>query len=205
MVTVTKARKEEVVLKALELKDIFIKLTGKTSLIVHKFSAITKSAILDKQKKKAPQAKKARDPESEFLAARYIIDKKKNLHGFPASGFKKTAVRAGKQCGMVMADLRGQFHVFGTDVADFVTIECKKGPIMREDTVRLATGTTDLRYRPEYQNWSCTLRVEYNSAVITPEQILNLYNIAGFAVGIGEWRPERDGQFGMFEIAKSKK
>ena len=32
------------------------------------------------------------------------------------------------------------------------------------------------------------------------EQILNMVNFGGFGVGIGEWRPERDGQFGMYEL-----
>jgi len=207
-VMVTKVIKEEapiVAIYELGKKEMYLRLRGETSLIVHRFSAKTKDAILKKQQKKATKAKEARDPEAEYLAAMYIIDKKKDLHGFPAAGFKKTAVRAGVDCDMKMTQLRGRFHVFGLDSKDFITIDTKKGPIMREDTVRLATGTTDLRYRPEYVDWSCTLRIVYNSSVITPEQIINLYNIAGFAVGVGEWRPERNGQFGMFEIETDKK
>jgi hypothetical protein len=30
---------------------------------------------------------------------------------------------------------------------------------------------------------------------------MNLLNTAGFAVGVGEWRPEKDGQYGMFRVA----
>ena len=35
-------------------------------------------------------------------------------------------------------------------------------------------------------------------------QILNLFNTAGFAVGVGEWRMEKDGQYGLFHVAKMK-
>jgi hypothetical protein len=35
-------------------------------------------------------------------------------------------------------------------------------------------------------------------------QIINLMNLAGFAVGIGEWRVERNGSFGMYEVRSAK-
>jgi hypothetical protein len=35
---------------------------------------------------------------------------------------------------------------------------------------------------------------------ITPEQIMNLLNYGGFANGVGEWRPSRDGSFGTYHV-----
>ena len=32
------------------------------------------------------------------------------------------------------------------------------------------------------------------------EQLLNLINYGGFVTGIGEWRPEKDGQHGMYRL-----
>lgn len=32
------------------------------------------------------------------------------------------------------------------------------------------------------------------------EQIVNLFNVAGFACGVGEWRPSKDGSFGTFHV-----
>jgi hypothetical protein len=45
------------------------------------------------------------------------------------------------------------------------------------------------------------VRVRFNANVLSAAQIVNLFNTAGFGVGIGEWRPEKDGQFGMFHVA----
>jgi hypothetical protein len=97
---------------------------------------------------------------------------------------------------MKMTHLRGAFFVIG----DLIPIEYEKC-IMREDPVRVGMGTADLRYRPEYTNWRCTLTIEFNARAISAEQLLHLVKIAGFSVGICEWRPERNGQFGRFELA----
>jgi hypothetical protein len=84
-------------------------------------------------------------------------------------------------------------------------VEINGEPTMREDMVRVGMGTADIRYRGEFKQWSAILPITYNSRAISPEQILNLIMIAGFAIGIGEWRPERDGNYGRFEIAQGVK
>ncbi len=189
--------RQDVTCYKLNLKTIYLKLKGTTPLIVHKFSSKSLRMIEEKQQGKGKAKEKAnRKPEEEFNQARYIVDKKKKIDGFPASGFKKAAVRAGTYMDMKMVFLRGAFHVIG----DMIPIICKKGAIMRTDTVRIGMGVCDVRYRPEYQNWSCQIPVQYNANVISAEQIVNIFNVAGFAVGLGDWRPEKDGQFGMFEV-----
>ena len=50
--------------------------------------------------------------------------------------------------------------------------------------------TTSLAYRPMFQNWSMPIDVVYNANIISQEQVVNLFQVAGFAVGIGSWRPE---------------
>ena len=42
----------------------------------------------------------------------------------------------------------------------------------------------------------------YTFSTLSPEQMLNLFETAGFAVGVGEWRPERDGRNGLFHVAR---
>jgi hypothetical protein len=86
-------------------------------------------------------------------------------------------------------------------MGDMVTIEGK--PVMREDVVKVGkfpNKVADLRYRAEFKKWSCVLTIKYNARVLTQDQIINLLHLAGFAVGIGEWRPEKSGQFGMFHV-----
>ena len=60
--------------------------------------------------------------------------------------------------------------------------------------------TMDLRYRPEFPEWSATLNIEYDDDNITSDAIASLLYRAGMSVGVGDWRPERNGDFGRFEI-----
>lgn len=184
---------EEVVkLAGLAIDRITLRIVGTSPLIVHKWSEKAKKQMLDKQMKRATQGKAAKDPEQDYRESLYVCDD--GSYGFPAVAFKAAAVRAGTYCDMKMVFLRGAFHVEG----DLVKIEGEPRP--REDMVRVGMGTADIRYRPEFPKWAADLRVTFNSRALTPEQIVNLFEVAGFAVGVGEWRPEKNGQFGRFEV-----
>ncbi len=74
---------------------------------------------------------------------------------------------------------------------------------MREDMVRIGMGTADIRYRGQFWPWYVIITVRHNANVLSAGQIMNLFNTAGFGVGVGEWRSEKDGQHGMFHVATS--
>jgi len=44
------------------------------------------------------------------------------------------------------------------------------------------------------------LDIKYDANAITPEILVNMFNYGGFAVGVGEWRVEKGGQYGMFHV-----
>ena len=72
---------------------------------------------------------------------------------------------------------------------------------MREDMVRVGMGSADLRYRGEFKNWYMDMSLEFNaSGDVTLDQIINVINAGGYTVGLGEWRPEKDGTFGKVHI-----
>ena len=183
---------QEVKLTGLAIDGLRLRLIGTSPLIVHKWSEKAKKQMLDKQMKRASQGKAAKDPDQDYRESLYIRDD--GTYGFPAVAFKAAAVRAGTYCEMKMVFLRGAFHVEG----DLVHVEGE--PQRREDMVRVGMGTADIRYRPEFPKWATELDVSYNSRALAAEQIVNLFEIAGFAVGVGEWRPEKDGQFGRFRV-----
>ena len=126
--------------------------------------------------------------------------------GFPLTGIKQGANSAAYRQGWVknQMELRGSYFLkpahdisgFG-DMAEIISPE---PPVMREDMVRIGNGSADLRYRGEFRNWSMEFIMEYNaSGNMTIEQILNCIDAGGFVCGIGEWRPEKDGDYGLLE------
>ncbi len=173
---------EVVTLPAPDLRQVEIRLRGTSP----------QKQMLGKQMKKASVGKEAKNPERDYKDSLYVLPG--GGYGFPSIAFKAAAVRAGTYSDLKMTFLRGAFHVLG----EMVKIEGK--PRMREDMVRLQGMTADIRYRGEFVEWSVRLPVKYNARAITLEQLVNLFAIAGFSVGVGEWRPERDGSYGMFEV-----
>jgi hypothetical protein len=80
-------------------------------------------------------------------------------------------------------------------------IKIEGEPQMREDMVRVGMGKPDIRYRGEFMPWTVDLPILYNARVISDEQLANLIVTAGFSVGVGEWRPEKDGSYGMWGLS----
>lgn len=202
-----KAKAKTLVLEVPKIKlgKMRITLIGDSPLVVHAWSDKAKKMMLDKQMKKAVAKKEAKDPWQDFCDSLYWIspkpakptdkDIKKAKFGFPAIAFKRAAVDACSQVdNLTKVDARATMHVEGD------MVEIKGNPIMREDMVRIGMGTADIRYRAEFREWKATLDITYNASVLTPEQIINLFNTGGFGVGIGEHRPQKNGSWGRFHV-----
>lgn len=192
------------------IKTVHLALTGKAGspLVIHKFSEKAKAEIRSKQRKDAKRAKEARDPAAECEAAKYLDTEGRECA--PVTAIKKSLVSAGT----AMSDLRKtgiRQAVFVAPTIDhaamLVPILTLKGApakgIMREDAVTIGMGTRGLTYRPEYAEWQLRVTVEYNSRLISEEQLLLLAESAGWGVGICEGRPEKSSAlgWGRFTVA----
>lgn len=191
-------------------------LIGTAPLIVHAFPEKARKQMLDKQMKVAKGGRDARDPYAEIEAAKYILPD--GRHGFPAVGFKDTAVTACTSLSdITKVAARQAFRVIGlpmnahgvlegafvrTALVPLVTHE----PVIREDVCRLSGigRTAEMRYRPEYPIWGVELDIVLNPQVVSIGQLGSMYQAAGHGVGIGEFRPERDGDCGTFDLVSAK-
>jgi len=191
-------------LQKLDVKNINIKIKGLSPLIMHRWDEKAKREMLDKQMKKTVK-RAAKDPEAQFEASVYKLED--GRLGFPADAFKASMVRGadllgGKDVGMAMVRMRMAFFVHGEysgiDDRDLVPIEGTLS--MREDMVRLNGKSADIRYRGQVQEWKATVRISYNASIVSFDQLVNMLNAAGYGVGVGEWRPQKNGMFGRFEV-----
>lgn len=181
----------------IKLSRMIVGIVGTTPLLTNRFGEKARQKIEDKQQKKAKSAKEARNPKEEFEDACHVISD--GVYGFPAVGIKKALVVAGGRfADEKMTHLRGVINIMG----DLIEIKAKK-PTMRSDTVRLQNGVTSIAYRPSFMPWEMEIPIVFNASIIGEAQILNLFQIAGFAVGFGAWRPECNGVFGQFVLKDS--
>jgi hypothetical protein len=204
-----------VLIPELRLRTREVLVLGDSPLIVHAWSQKAKMAMLGKQMKEAKGSKEAKDPIADFNSSLYRLPD--GGYGFPSVGFKASAITAVTSIdGMTKVAARQSFHIVGEQIEiesafkkDGVPLKARydlvrilgNEPEMREDMVRVGMGTADIRYRGQFWPWRARLRVTFNEGVLSEAQILNLLNTAGFGVGVGEWRPERDGQYGRFRVA----
>lgn len=187
-----------IVLPPMNVQQMKLRLVGDSPLISHAWSAKAKKMILDKQMKKPKAAKEAKDPEALFRESLYIIAPANGTpekYGFPAVAFKSSAVDACSHVdGVTKVKARGAFHIVG----EMITLEGT--PTMREDMVRVGMGVADIRFRGEFKKWGCELLIRFNANVLSAGEIVNLFNTAGFAIGVGDWRPQTNGSYGMFHV-----
>lgn len=196
-------------LPPLSLETVEIPLVGTAPLIVHAWSEKALRTMADKQQKKATKGREAKVPFDDFVGSLYWLSERpekstdedvgRARFGLPALAFKNAAVTACTSTGAITKiAARQAFHVEG-EMVEIIG----PPPAMREDVCRVGMGVADLRYRGQFDPWGVRVRVQINTAVISPEQVVNLFALAGFAVGVAEWRPERNGGYGRFRVAQA--
>jgi hypothetical protein len=57
-----------------------------------------------------------------------------------------------------------------------------------------------LRTRARFDEWSCTFVVDVDDELVDQEKLDHWLDIGGRRIGLGDWRPERSGIFGRFEV-----
>lgn len=187
-------------------ETLAVPIVGTMPLIVHNFSEKAKRQMLDGQQgRKSP--KRVRDPEAEYEAAFY---RTKDGYGFPVTAFKAATIGAARFYGkdVSMTALRQFLFMHGelSDADPQALVPIYGEPRMREDVVRLGgpSRSADLRYRPEFPEWSTTLLVTYVTSSLSRESVLSLVDAGGLGIGVGEWRPEKRGEFGTYQIDPSR-
>ncbi len=215
-------KKNDVVeIKAPDFRTMPIRIVGDTPLMVHNWSEKAKKQMLDaamglnKGKKRDPK-----DPVYEYINSFYWLEGKpeentmeafeKAVNNGARFGFKTVCVKSAsvsaayrKGWSKDKVSLRSEIFIKSAD-GEFIEIKGSK-PIMREDPVTVGISGTDLRYRGEFHNWYADFTLVYDAnGTFKLDALINMINLGGFACGIGEWRVEKGGDFGMYHVAPTE-
>ncbi len=220
-----------VTIKPIREETTVIRLIGDTPLIVHKWDEKMKRMLPAGKAAYGSSdiTEKAEHPGmyESFINSMYWIKGKPSEYteeafmnalengaefGFRVESFKQAAIDAAytKKWIPNKKGVKGLFFI-EPDAVDEEGYQLVKlqgdWPVMREDVVILSgmSRTPDLRWRGQFTNWFVDLRIRYDAdGVYTLQDIINMLNAGGHYNGVGEYRPEKDGQFGMYHVEVRK-
>jgi len=188
--------KEGVKIRPISQVTIALSIVSTTPMIQHRWSEKARQQMRDKHAGKKTRTRDIRDPQAEFEAASYRTED--GQYGIPAMALKSSVIgSAHKDLGIEKTLVRKSLFLRCDDPNGVLPIKCAE-PAMREDTVRVGASGTDLRYRPEFKEWTCRVTFEIDAELLQVDDLVALINRAGFGVGIGEMRPEKGGDYGRF-------
>ena len=195
---------EDVVIPAINIKRLTVQIESwpGSSLIMHRFGEKARKQIADKQAQKANAPRKKRNPQAEYRDAFHRLPD--GTPGIPSAAFKGAILDAAASlAGMTRPKVARAIFIVG----ELVPIVGE--PQRRDDYGRINNGMSiDLRYRPEFPEWSADVPIDYDADQISVEQITNLMQRAGFSSGVLDWRPSapfnKTGNHGRFRVKGSQ-
>ncbi|MBR7150416.1 MAG: hypothetical protein IKD01_05310 [Oscillospiraceae bacterium] len=214
-------------IKAIRDIDATVRIVGDTPLIVHKWSTKAKRMLKAGQAaycgNDITEKEEYAGPMESFINSLYWMTPKPTEYtedafiaalnggakfGFRVEAFKNAAIDAAYSKKWIpnKKSVKGLFFIVPDCVDDEGNqlVEIKgDAPEIREDIVVLGgmSRTPDLRWRPQFTNWYVDLHIRFDAdGIYSFQDIVNMLNAGGRYSGIGEYRPEKDGQFGMFHI-----
>jgi hypothetical protein len=178
-------------------------LVGETPLIMNRFSEKARQEMLLPAPKKN-RAEKAtslkHDPIAEFRGGLYLCrdENAPTAIHFPTNAFHKAV-------GQAAIDIPGQAKSVMLRLTSVTTdtVHLYGLPSLFCRMVRSGgmSAVPDIRTRPIFSEWACTLEFQIVSNLVKESQVANLLAAAGTIVGMGDWRPQKGGSYGRFRLA----
>ena len=150
------------------------------------------------------QKKASEDWEKEALKKLYI-DADGRIYQ-PATHIDRALIEAGKKIKVKGSGKSTYSKLFGSmvSVVEFELIhKIQDYKIHKSLVVIPSTKGRVMRYRPIFDKWVLEFHIEFEDE-IPAEAVKEALEIAGKYVGIGDWRPEKKGKFGKFQVTKFK-
>lgn len=150
----------------------------------------------------SPKVKKIPTPEDEARTGLYLDDY--GNYCIPSIAFRSALLNGlkGKKVGRSSAVSVFQAAVFNVDEYSVLVDPDTDKPLSEYciDTRRAIVQRNGvLRSRPKFEKWGCYVHLEIDLDITNPQQVEEALNIAGQAVGVGDFRIEKRGMFGKFK------
>lgn len=190
---------ERITLRPIRRKIVQMRIVGSSPLIQHAWSDRNKEMMRAKHAGEKSKDRSARNPQTEGEDAAYR--KRDGRYALPAMAVKAAVINAAhKDLGIEKTRVCKSLFII-CDHDKLIPMDCDQ-PVIQEDVIRVASGGADLRYRPYFFKWSCVIKWEVDTELLSVSDLVTLVDRAGFGVGLLDWRPERGGEYGRFYVDK---
>lgn len=202
-------------------KERIYPIVGLTGLLCNAWGPKSITEMIERESKdrlrsaKGKKVMKAKNPEEDYYSAFYTLGNDdprvtgECRYGVPSAAFRKAMGEAALDIdGVTKAAVKRAIRII-PDVDDcegpglsLIWSHSKPKMHMAVCNVESRNGkkSPTMRYRPYFSQWKIALRIRWNADVFSEASVANLLNHAGFAIGLCEWRNEKDGTFGEYEL-----
>lgn len=191
---------------AIKQQTITFHVLGRTPLVYNAMSAKSKEALLFPARKKTSAEKATslkHNPIVEFRNSTYR--RKQDQEGptrllAPATWFKAAMADAATKIeGATKSGIKQLTYVEG-DYIDLYGV-----PQLLMSVVRSAdmNRTPDVRTRAIVPQWYCQVRVSFITPQLSASAVAQLFAGAGLINAVGDWRVQKGGAYGQFEIVEA--
>lgn len=198
----SKKTQEVFQIEPIKTRNIILHVVGTSPFIMHRFAKKAWQEMLYPAAKKNRNEKEStlkHDPLLEFRESCYICrdPKAPALFHIPNNMLRDSMATAAVDIpGAAKAELK-RLVACVNETVYFYGIPSLGMNMVKEGGM---TKTPNVRTRAFFQRWACSVEFRYKVNPLTDSQIINLFGAAGQIIGIGDWRPQKGGQYGTYRV-----
>lgn len=197
-----KPQNERIEVQEIKMAEVKMNVLGTSPMIMHRFSQKAWRELLFpgiRENQASLEQKLKHDPIAEFRGAVYLtsIPKSKAAIHVPNGAFHAAIASAALDVpGAKKAVIERLTSVVDINIELYGIPQLFCAMVRNSDINR----TPDVRTRPIFPEWACTVNFSYMQTALTERAVANLLGAAGHIVGIGDWRPQKGGPYGKFRV-----
>lgn len=170
------------------MERVSVVIEGISPLLMHAYPLVSLEALEKRSPQEQAELAAYRDPDTGELYLPGVAVQRALIAG---AGFSKGKGRA-SLAKVAAACLMVEPERIGLGVREYA--------IDARPVVVPATRGRVVRYRPRLDHWRAQFDILYDPLLLTPLQVRRIVDDTGSRVGLLDFRPERKGPFGRFQV-----